>query len=77
MSGMIPDNRAHLASYSQLDISLDVFPYAGTTTTCETLWMGVPTVTLKGNCHACNVGVSLLTAIGCPEWIASNQEQYM
>jgi protein O-GlcNAc transferase len=77
MSGMIPDNRAHLASYGQLDIALDVFPYAGTTTTCETLWMGVPTVTLRGDCHACNVGVSLLSAIGCPEWIASSAEQYM
>lgn len=77
MSGMVPDNRAHLASYGQLDIALDVFPYAGTTTTCETLWMGVPTVSLKGNCHACNVGVSLLTAVGCPQWIAGTTEQYM
>ena len=77
MSGIVPDNRAHLAAYGQLDIALDVFPYAGTTTTCETLWMGVPTVTLRGNCHACNVGVSLLTAVGRPEWIADNVEQYM
>jgi predicted O-linked N-acetylglucosamine transferase (SPINDLY family) len=77
MSGMVPDNRAHLASYGQLDIALDVFPYAGTTTTCETLWMGVPTVTLRGNCHAGNVGVSLLSAIGCPQWIAGSTEQYM
>jgi protein O-GlcNAc transferase len=77
MSGLVPDNRAHLASYGQLDIALDVFPYAGTTTTCETLWMGVPTVTLRGNCHANNVGVSLLTAIGCPQWIAGSAEQYM
>lgn len=77
MSGMVPDNRAHLAAYGQLDIALDVFPYAGTTTTCETLWMGVPTVALRGNCHACNVGVSLLTAVGCPQWIAGTAEQYM
>ena len=77
MSGTVPDNRAHLAAYSQLDIALDVFPYAGTTTTCETLWMGVPTVTLRGDCHACNVGVSLLTAIGRPEWVADSAEQYM
>ncbi len=77
MSGLVPDNRAHLASYGQLDIALDVFPYAGTTTTCETLWMGVPTVTLRANCHAGNVGVSLLSAIGCSQWIAGSAEQYM
>jgi predicted O-linked N-acetylglucosamine transferase (SPINDLY family) len=77
MAGTIADNRAHLASYGQLDISLDVFPYAGTTTTCEALWMGVPTVTLRGDCHACNVGTSLLTSIGCPQWIADNADHYV
>lgn len=44
--------------------SLDTFPYAGTTTTCESLYMGVPCVTMAGSVHAHNVGVSLLSNVG-------------
>lgn len=44
--------------------SLDTFPYAGTTTTCESLYMGVPCVTMGGMVHAHNVGVSLLKTVG-------------
>jgi predicted O-linked N-acetylglucosamine transferase (SPINDLY family) len=44
--------------------SLDTFPYAGTTTTCESLYMGVPCVTMAGLVHANNVGVTLLHQVG-------------
>jgi protein O-GlcNAc transferase len=57
-------NHDHMQSYSLMDISLDTFPYAGTTTTCESLYMGVPCVTMAGSVHAHNVGVSLLTKVG-------------
>lgn len=57
-------NADHLATYGDMDISLDPWPYAGTTTTCESLFMGVPVITLRGRCHAHNVGASLLTAVG-------------
>lgn len=64
--------------YGEVDVSLDTFPYAGTTTTCESLYMGVPCVTLKGQCHAQNVGVSLMTTVSLADtWIADSPEQYV
>lgn len=67
----------HLAAYSQVDVALDTFPYHGTTTTCEALWMGRPVVTRLGDRHASRVGASLLTAIECPQWIAESDEAYV
>ena len=67
----------HLAMYGSVDVALDTFPYHGTTTTCETLWMGVPVVTLAGDRHASRVAVSLLTNIGAEEWIARTPDEYV
>jgi predicted O-linked N-acetylglucosamine transferase (SPINDLY family) len=71
-----PEFAGHLRSYERVDIMLDPYPYNGTTTTCESLWMGVPVVTLAGNRHAARVGVSVLTAAGLPEFIAPSLEMY-
>jgi protein O-GlcNAc transferase len=67
----------HLAQYNDLDVALDCFPYNGTTTTMEALWMGVPVVTLFGSLHASRVGLSIVTALGKPEWAASNVEEFV
>lgn len=67
----------HLAQYGGVDVALDTFPYHGTTTTCEALWMGRPVVTLVGDRHASRVGASLLTAIGRSEWIAQTPADYI
>ena len=77
MLGHINSQAEHLAAYSRVDIALDSFPYNGTTTTCEALWMGVPVVTLRGDRHAGRVGATLLTAAGLPELIASNARDYI
>jgi protein O-GlcNAc transferase len=66
----------HLCIYNSVDIALDPFPYNGTTTSCEALWMGVPVITLEGICHAARVGASLLHAVDLPELIASTPEAY-
>jgi predicted O-linked N-acetylglucosamine transferase (SPINDLY family) len=67
----------HLAAYNRIDIALDPFPYNGTTTTCEALWMGVPVVTLAGDTHRARVGASLLTRVGLPELIADSPGAYL
>jgi len=69
----------HLSAYRNMDVSLDTFPYAGTTTTCESLLMGVPCVTLAGCCHAHNVGVSILETVGLDRdgFVARSEEEYV
>jgi len=68
--GWVPGG--HLEVYSEVDIALDTAPFNGATTTCEALWMGVPVVTLAGDRPPGRMGVSILTAAGCEDWIATD-----
>ncbi|WPC41072.1 hypothetical protein [Clostridium sp. JS66] len=67
----------HMNRYNDVDIALDTYPYNGTTTTCEAMYMGVPVITLAGKRHASRVGVSLLTNVGLSELIAYNEKEYI
>ena len=73
----VPAHRDHMAAYNQVDIALDTFPYNGTTTTCEALWMGVPVICLAGQVHAARVGVSLLTQVGLANLVAPDEQSYI
>jgi predicted O-linked N-acetylglucosamine transferase (SPINDLY family) len=61
----------------RVDIALDTFPYAGTTTTCDMLWMGIPVVTLTSATSASRSGASLLHAVGLDELVAGSTKQYL
>ena len=74
---VVPDPNHHLAVYNEIDIALDTFPYNGTTTTFEALWMGVPVITMSGGRHAARVGASILTRLGLPDLVASSAIEYI
>jgi len=75
--GLTPSKQEHLLAYHEVDIALDTFPYNGTTTTCDTLWMGVPVIVLEGKAHAGRVGFSLLKQIGLDDCIAASEADYI
>ena len=75
--GWLPNKDDHLKLYGRIDIGLDTFPYNGTTTTCEAMWMGVPVITLCGDRHAARVGNSLLHQVGLEELIAQTEDEYI
>jgi protein O-GlcNAc transferase len=66
-----------LSKYSKIDISLDPFPFPGGTTTFESLWMGVPVLTLSGKDFLSRVGESIMINAGLSEWVAENKDDYV
>jgi predicted O-linked N-acetylglucosamine transferase (SPINDLY family) len=77
MSGLIDRLADHLEAYRLVDLGLDTWPYHGTTTTCEALWMGVPVVSRIGEIHVRRVGLSLLHGLGLGEFAAHDAEGYV
>ncbi len=71
----------HFLQYENVDVALDTYPYNGTTTICEALWMNVPVVTLAGggfgDMHRSRVGASLLTNAGLSQLVAKTPEEFV
>lgn len=72
-----PSVEHHLKRYHRVDIALDTYPYNGTTTTMDALWMGVPVVTRYGSCHASRVTYDLLSRVGLGHLAAPTLETYI
>jgi predicted O-linked N-acetylglucosamine transferase (SPINDLY family) len=66
----------HLARHRLADLFIDTSPCNAHTTASDALWAGLPVLTLLGETFAGRVAASLLNAVGLPELIAKNQDEY-
>jgi predicted O-linked N-acetylglucosamine transferase (SPINDLY family) len=67
----------YLAGYEMIDVSLDPFPYNGVTTTCDSLWMGVPVISLAGRRNVSRQGVRFLRSLDLDDLLADSPEDYI
>ena len=69
--------REHMQQYARIDIALDPIPNGGCTTTCEALWLGVPTITMAGSHYVSRMSTAVLSGAGMDEWIAADAAAYI
>lgn len=67
---------SHLARLKLADIALDTRIVNGHTTTVDSLWAGIPVITLCGKHFCSRVSASVLKAIELPELITESLEEY-
>ena len=67
----------YLLNYNNIDVILDTYPYPGGTTTCESLFMGTPVITMEGNSFLSRNGENILRNSGFPDFIAKNKKEYI
>ena len=72
-----PTHADHMKAFRDIDVMLDTFPYNGTTTTCEALWMGVSVVTLTGSLPISRTGASILGQVGLDALVAADPDRYV
>ncbi len=71
------DSDGYLGVYRAVDLSLDTLPWSGHTTACESLWMGVPMLTLRGDRHAGRMAASVMRCVGLDEFVASMPDEFV
>jgi protein O-GlcNAc transferase len=67
----------YLALHHQIDICLDPFPFTGATTTCQAMWMGVPTLVLLGSTVPGRLGPALLEHAGLGDFVARDPQDFI
>lgn len=67
----------YFVTHHRIDVALDPLPYGGHITLCDALWMGVPTIALPGETAVSRAGLSLLSNVGLPEWIAATPDDFV
>ncbi len=63
--------------YAGIDIALDTYPYGGGTTTCDSLWMGVPVITRRGGTAVSRGSYSILSNLGLGQLVATTADEYI
>jgi protein O-GlcNAc transferase len=76
LAGASP-RQEYLAAYREVDISLDPFPFNGCTTTMESLWMGVPVISLRGDRYVSHMGETILKHLDLEDFVTDSQEGYI
>ena len=72
-----PSRAEHWKTLSSFDIALDSYPYNGTTTSCDLLWLGVPIISRQGNSHVSRTTSSLLNGVGLDSWVAQSDAHFI
>jgi len=70
-------NPEYLGLYAHADLFLDTWPYGAHTTGSDALWAGCPVLTLRGDTFASRVGASLARAVGTPELVVDDVDDYV
>lgn len=75
-AGVMPPPEFH-RKLQEVDVTLDPFPVNGATTTCESLWLGVPVLTLVGDRFLSRAGLSVLNAAHLHEFVANTPDEFI